>query len=447
MLRRARADPGLIAGFLAQGLQYGAGLMLMPFVVTRLSAAEVGIWYVFLAAQSLAAVADFGFQPTLARFFSMAHSGVTALARDGMGAPGNGQPNISLLRSLLRAARLLYIGIATLVLVILLAAGLPYLSGLARDGGVPVETVRTAWAIFALAVSANLYFLWVPAYLLGSGRLVANYLYLILARGGFALFGIVVLLAGGGLVALGAGFLASQITARVLAIVLLRGSIAAERGAASADGEEVREVLAAIWPNASRLGLVSIGSFFITRYNVFLLSGSVGLAVSASYAICLQLLSGIASIAQLPMQASLPRIVAARLAGDLPSFRRIALAAAGFFVATFLGAAVVLIGAGDMLLRAIGSTVTLLDRPLLIAFTVVIALEGFHSLAAFVITTRNAVPFVWPALLSGAAVMLLATVAVHLGYGVAGVIAVQGLVQLAYNNWKWPLIAYRECRT
>jgi uncharacterized membrane protein len=39
---------------------------------------------------------------------------------------------------------------------------------------------------------------------------------------------------------------------------------------------------------------------------------------------------------------------------------------------------------------------------------------------------------------------LLATLVSWLGWGLIAVIAAQGLVQLAYNNWRWPLRAWRE---
>ncbi|EIS42158.1 putative O-unit flippase domain protein [Yersinia pestis PY-59] len=33
---------------------------------------------------------------------------------------------------------------------------------------------------------------------------------------------------------------------------------------------------------------------------------------------------------------------------------------------------------------------------------------------------------------------------VHFKYGVVGLILAQGIVQLMYNNWKWPLMVYSE---
>lgn len=442
MLNRLRENPGLLAGFFAQALQYGAGLILMPFVVGRLSVVEVGIWYVFLAVQSLATVADFGFQPTFARFFSLAHSGVSALTREGMTPAGNGQPNKALTQSLLSVAKRLYLILSLTTFGLLCIFGTPYVLHLAEAGRIDLAYIRISWFLFVCAVAASLYFMWIPAFLLGSGKVASNYFYLIFSRGGFALFGVIVLLAGGGLLALAAGFIVSQLVARLSAIVMLRGT-AASGPRRQVDGN-IRIVLSAVWPNASRLGLVAVGAFFITRYNVFLLSSTLGLQVSASYGICFQLFSGISSVGQLPIQANLAKVVSARVTGDITSFRRLIAGSAVFYALIYaLGALVVIFG-GNMLLSLIGSHVQLLQHDVLALFALVIALEGFHSMAAFVITTRNEVPFVCPALLSGVAVAVSTTAAVKLGYGVEGVVICQGLVQLAYNNWKWPLLVYRE---
>ena len=444
LIARIRGNPGLLAGFLAQALQYGAGLMLMPFVVSRLTPAQVGIWYVFLAAQSLAAVADFGFQPTLARFFALARSGAQEITRHGLGKTGNGEPNIPLTRALLGAARKLYLALAGGIFLLLAVFGTLYIAELSRKGGLPVQQICGAWLIFALAIAANLYFLWIPAFLLGSGRVVQNYAFLILSRGGFALFGIIIIVAGGGLTGLAIGFLTSQLAARAVAWFLLRNTVAAH--SRSWNSAETRPVLSAIWPNASRLGLVGIGAFLISRYNVFLISSSLGLATSAQYAICLQILNGIASVAQLPAQARLSDIVNARVGPDNSNLRKLVISSWAFYWFLFLCSSIFVIAFASPALAHIGSKVSILQTSPFAMLAMVVALEGFHSLNGFIITTRNAVPFVLPALLSGVGVAISASLAVHFGYGVIGVILCQGMVQIAYNNWKWPFMVYQEIK-
>ncbi|HEY0129937.1 MAG TPA: hypothetical protein VGB57_00935, partial [Allosphingosinicella sp.] len=76
ILRRHRA---VAIGLVAQLLQYGGALLMLPLVLTRLSAAEVAIFYVFLTIQGLSLLADLGFQPTFARAFASAFAGASEL--------------------------------------------------------------------------------------------------------------------------------------------------------------------------------------------------------------------------------------------------------------------------------------------------------------------------------------------------------------------------------
>jgi hypothetical protein len=94
----------------AQVVQSAAGLALLPFMVTRLSAAEVGIWYIFVAIQGLAIIADFGFQPALARAFAVGFAGGDGLQKQGLSlSEGTGAPNLRLVAEVLSAARRLYL--------------------------------------------------------------------------------------------------------------------------------------------------------------------------------------------------------------------------------------------------------------------------------------------------------------------------------------------------
>jgi hypothetical protein len=66
-----------------------------------------------------------------------------------------------------------------------------------------------------------------------------------------------------------------------------------------------------------------------------------------------------------------------------------------------------------------------------------------HSIAASYLTTLNKVPFVGAAIVSGVGVALLTLLLIK-PFGIAGMVVAQGVVQLAYNNWKWPLEAVKH---
>ena len=86
-----------------------------------------------------------------------------------------------------------------------------------------------------------------------------------------------------------------------------------------------------------------------------------------------------------------------------------------------------------------------LDSNYLLLLAVVYFLELIHTISATILTTANKVPFVKPALLSGVMIVLVSYFLMkYTDYGVMGLILAQGIIQLLYNNWKWPLCVYKD---
>ena len=56
------------------GFRLATGLLLLPLVLRKLSAEELGMYYVLLSQVALAPVIDFGFSPTIMRFVSYARA-------------------------------------------------------------------------------------------------------------------------------------------------------------------------------------------------------------------------------------------------------------------------------------------------------------------------------------------------------------------------------------
>lgn len=433
---------GLAVGMAAQITQYLSWLLLLPLIVTRLSVAETGIWYVMMATQGLLMVVDFGFQPTFARQYAAAFAGVDSLRKEGLSPPAGAGPNRLLLRRTLDASRRLYALLAGGTFVLLQTAGLGYVTWLARHSGLSVLSVGMTWSVFSLALSIACYFLWVSPLLLGAGRVEQNYIYMIVGRAGFAAIGAVALLLGAGLLGLALCLLATDIVSRVVAMWFLRPLIAPLPRDDARGGH--REVLKTTWHNASRMGIVALSAYVITRCNLFATSSFLGLAAAASFAVSLQLLNAVSGLAQLPMSILLSRLVAARVAEDRPRLRRLFLRAFGLYHLLFLSGAAFVLLAAPTLFALIGSRVQLLALLPFGMLALMLYLEGQHSICAFVLTTGNRVPFVVPAVLTAIAVPLAALAAIRLGWGLTGMIGAQILVQAAYSNWRWPLEVWRE---
>jgi O-antigen/teichoic acid export membrane protein len=205
-------------------------------------------------------------------------------------------------------------------------------------------------------------------------------------------------------------------------------------------GHNHNPLILIIWPNAKKFGLVGFGAFLITRANLFVASSFLGLAAAASYGLTFQIMATISGIAGVLLNISLPKMNADQVRGNkeglLYSFGKSLVVALFIFIAC----AVCLILFGSNLLGMIASHTQLLSKGILTMFSIIMLLELNHSICAACITTYNEVPFVHAALLSGAGIVILSILLLKVcHFGVLGLVLSQGLVQIFYNNWKWPM--------
>jgi O-antigen/teichoic acid export membrane protein len=205
------------------------------------------------------------------------------------------------------------------------------------------------------------------------------------------------------------------------------------------------EIFWLMWHNAWRLGLGVVGAFLILKANTLLSSTYLGLAATASYALTLQAFSVLQSMSTVVFNVQLPKLAQYRITNQRKEL--IKTMELGFTCALgmFIFGVLFLLSFGTFLVQWIGGQTELLSLPLLAWIGLMMLLELSHSLAAGVIVTGNSVPFVKPALLSGAAIFLLSWLGLKYGeFGVAWLIGSQFFVQLVYNNWQWPWRLYQE---
>ena len=440
---RFRSQMALFAGFAAQILQYGSGLLLLPFILIKLPAAEVGVWYIFITLQGLAALADFGFQPTFARSFSTAYAGATHIIKNGL-AETNNNANLPLVRDILRLCRQFYCGLSVFVLALMASLGYFYLPTIVHGEEISLAYVQNAWSILSFSTALSIYFSWNNGFLFGAGKISATYWGQIVSRVGFLLIGSAALLFGWGLIGLAIANLTAVLTARVMLQWQMAPLFRQLEGTSNLATEGFADLFSAIWPNAVRMGLVALGAFLITRLNVLIASSFFSLEVAASYAITIQFLTAVNSVAQLPIAVAIPDMVELRVRNQKALLRSTWLLRQSILLILFGSGVCAVAFIVQPLLGYIDSSVQLLPTSLILLMGLVLLLEANHSSCALVITTGNSVPFVGAALWSGFSVAVLAITASWAGLGVAGLICAQGAVQLAYNNWKWPLELWRE---
>lgn len=435
-------------GYAASALNIGAGLILLPVVLRYLHSEDVGLWFVFTTLASLAQLLDMGFQPTLARNAAYVYAGAQTLYKVGLpNEPASaGQINKALLDNLVTAARRIYQAVAMVAALVLLLPGTYYISTLLTPNQDHTSSML-AWVAFASGYIVNFYYGYINGILQGRGDVSQANMVVVITRSLLIFLGGGAVALGYGMIGLGVASMLAAIAGRMVAYRFFYANyILSEASRGKKIFQSQKEVIKVLWHNAKRLGAVQIGAFLILRGNILIASSFLGLAAAASYSMTMTILMTLSAVAMVICQIQIPYMSALQSKGDrkrlISVFGEVLLVSWVFFLT---GLAVILVFGND-LIALIGSDTNLLSNKPMLILGLVFLLEMNHSIAATYLTTTNRVPFVSAALFSGIGIQILALVTIS-SWGVIALIGAQGIVQLAYNNWKWPIEANRHLQS
>lgn len=434
---------------LATFFKIGAGVLLFPFVLRMLPTEAVGVWTIFTAIAQLTFIFDFGFNTSFARNVSYVFSGVGSLKKEGyehVDSSGVNGVDYALLSGTIRAMRYFYSRMAIVLFVLFATLGTLYIYILMQDYSGNVVEVYVAWGILVLINSYNLYTLYYEALLNGRGLIKRVHQIILVGNIVYIWFAIVLILLGGGLVAIVSSQAISVLLVRYLSKRVFYTNEITE-GLKLADGVDYKNVLSAITPNAVKVGLTSLGGFVINKSSMFIGSLFVSLEMMASYGITLQLLVVIGMLAGIVTRVYMPKVFQWRVESRMDLIKRTFYWSSVVMLIIFAMSGVVIVLWGDWMLCVLKSSTMLLPTGLLILVFIQHYLEYNHSNAAQYLLSRNEVPFFKASLISAVGVLILLGVFVcWLDMGVLGMILAPMIVQAVYQNWKWPLEVVRELR-
>ena len=434
---------------LATFFKIGAGVLLFPIILKMLPAETVGVWTIFVTITQLTFIFDFGFNTSFARNVSYVFSGVSLLKRDGyehVESSSVDRIDYALLGGTIRAMRYFYSRMAVVLFVLFAVLGTFYVYTLMQDYSGNVGEVYIAWGILVLINSYNLYTLYYEALLNGRGEIKRVHQIILVGNVVYILFAIVLILLGGGLVAIVASQAVSVLIVRFLSKKAFYTRSIIE-GLSVADDSNYKDILYAITPNAIKVGLTSLGGFIINKSSLFIGSLFVSLETMGSYGITLQLLVVIGMMAGIVTRVYMPKVFQWRVEERLDLIKQKFYLSSVVMFLVFALSGIVIVLYGDWMLSVLKSNTTLLPTSLLILIFVQHYLEYNHSNAAQYLLSRNEVPFFKASLISaGCVLLLLGVFVVWLDMGMLGMILAPMIVQGVYQNWKWPLEVVRELR-
>ena len=433
--------------FLAIFFKIGAGILLLPLILRKLPSETVGVWTIFTTITQLTGLFDFGFNSSFARNVAYVFSGVRSLKKEGYESVDNVESvDYGLLRGTIKAMRYFYSRMSVVLFVLFATVGTMYVYALTRDYVGDVREVYVAWVVVVLVNSYNLYTLYYESLLNGRGLIKQSQQIIFLGNFVYVLFAIVLILLGGGLVAV----VSSQAISVFLVRYFSKRAFYTEDIKAKlllVESVDYKKILSAISPNAIKVGLTSLGGFIINKSSVFVGSLFISLEMMASYGITVQLLTIIGTLGGIFTKVYMPKLFQWRVEGRNDLVKRTFYISSMVMFVVFALSGFTIVLWGDWMLTLLKSGTMLLPTGLLILVFVQFYLEYNHSNAAQYLLSKNEVPFFKASLLSAAGVLvLLGVFVVWLDLGLLGMILAPTLAQAVYQNWKWPLVVIKEFR-
>ena len=437
----------IIWSYAGTAFMIGAGVLLLPFILNKMPDETVGVWNIFQTITALVLLLDFGFRPTFARNISYIFTGVKALQKDGVAhTDSNANVDYGLLKGSLAAMKRFYQWIALAVFGLLLTVGTVYFYYILQKYSGDRTDALIAWLLLIAINCYNLYTFYYDALLTGKGYVKQSQQINMLGQVVYIGLAIGLIYAGFGLTAIVGSQFVSTIIRRYLTYKVFFTPQLKEK-LADAQAQEPKDILKAITPNAIKIGLTNLGGFCVNKSAILIGSAFLTLEQIACYGITIQVMDILARCASVFYQSYTPKLAQCRAENNLPQLKRYYLLCTGSLWAVFIIGGLAWIFLGEWALAFMNSQTHFVPIGMLCVMLLISALEHNHAVSAGFIMADNKIPFFIPSLLSGGATVILLFVFLYIfDFGIWGLILAPGIAQLAYQNWKWPLMVIKELR-
>jgi O-antigen/teichoic acid export membrane protein len=195
-----------------------------------------------------------------------------------------------------------------------------------------------------------------------------------------------------------------------------------------------KDILVKLTPSAWKQSVLAWGSYLIYQGTSLLAAQLEDVKLVASYLLTLQVIRLLMRISNAPAYSYYPNIAKVIAKHDMFSFKRLLFKSLKISLVLYFIGSIVIYFLGNKLLYLLGANAFLVPSNLLLMLLFIYFLELHHVTHATIYTATNHIPFVLPALISGA--VLIAGGWFLIGdYGLWGIVLFQFVVQICCNNW------------
>ncbi|MCL2597946.1 MAG: hypothetical protein FWD66_09930 [Paludibacter sp.] len=432
--------------FAATSIKIVSGIIVMPLSLHLLSNQDIGLWNIFLTIGALTALVDFGFANSFARNITYVFSGAKDLKTQGFVAVTEGDDSIDfgLLKGLIAAMRRYY-GILALCFLLLFASiGSIYISVILKRYDGNYTPALIAWGIYGLIVAYQLFTYYYDALLTGRGYVKRAKQILITGQCVQIVVVVSCLLLGFGLISMVAGLFLNVIVSRTLSYFVfydkqLRSNLS------STNVRSVKEIMKIVTPNSLKIGATTLGGFLVSKATGLIAPLFLSLSIIGSFGTTRQLVDLLGTVGGIWFTTYYPKMTHYRIKNNLAGIKQLYIKSSMWLLFVFVVGGTCLLLFGEPFFALIHSNTTLLGSYAIAALLFFSLLDVNSGFSTAILVSKNEVPFVKQFLIAGiAAQILLIAFLKYTSLGIWGLILASAIVQVAYQDWKWPREVYKE---
>lgn len=430
----------ILVSYFSQLFQYGLAIIVLPIVLNKLEANELGIWYIFLSVASLVKLLDFGFSPSIQRSIAYVAAGARELKVDGYDDFKSPYINERLMSSLIQTCKYIYKRIAFAILILSITLGsfyLYYALGKQFD-----NEILLIWVFYAFGLSLDFYYSYILYILKGMGFLSEFNINIIVSKLAYILILYFLISNGYGLKSLVVATIINVTIMIVMGFLDLYKKVDGFKEWFKA--KEYDNLFSVLWKNARNSGVTSIGVFLLSQAGVLISGFYLSISEVAQLGLVLQLYGILIVVSRVYFNTYVPKISSLWIGNNICIIRKLFVKCqmVGYFL--FFVGVFIMFFCGDCILSdIIHSKVLLPSKVVILLYAVFYFMEITHGNCCILISSSNNIPFVNASIITGVASVLLTLFFLLLNIGMISFPLGLIFASLPYNSWKWPFMTYR----
>lgn len=433
--------------YIAKFFQVAAGFFTLPFVLHILTKEEVGLNYLMGTVSAMVGLIDFGFSPQFGRNFAMINSGAQRLLKEGLdkNTDEHASINYRLLQTTIKTAQFVYRRLSIVAFLLMITAGTVYIYSV-TEGFSLVKNSFLIWIIFSVSVYFNIYFSYYIGLLNGSGKIAESNQASIFSKVANIAISISMLYAGCGLFSIVVANLIAPFLQRYYAYhCYFTPELKVKLHYDDITKQDVKDTFDIIWYNAKKLGINFICVYVIMKFGMFLAGLYLTLSEVGQYGLLVQLTSILIGLGTGFYITIEPQLIGFNVNGEREKLQRMFSMSMVVFYAVMITGGLTITYIAPLVLHLIKSNTSLPSATICLLYITIITLEYNHSIFGGLIATENKFPFVKAYVISSIGVLALSFIFLQFtNLRILGVVLAEGLAEVVYNNWHWPIVANKR---